>query len=352
MSDANDKLDSTKEENALGAFSDSLRPIEEKEEIGCVRVATPQSRESLEKEHADIRKKIAYRVSIVSIVLNLLLTAFKLFAGIFARSMAMISDAVHSASDVFSTFVVMIGIKLASKKSDEKHQYGHERLECVAAIILAVLLAGTGVGLGYGGVSTLIKGNYSKVATSSRGVIALVAAAVSIVVKEGMFWYTRAAAKKINSGALKADAWHHQSDALSSVGAFAGILGAQLGLPELDPIASILICVLIIKAAIDIFTDAVRKMTDEACDRDTVDRLRAIISSEDGVDDLDKLLTRKFGDRIYVEAEISVRGDLSLREAHEIAKRVHNSIERGCPEVKHCSVHVNPTDHDADEADQ
>ena len=344
MSDANEKLDKTYEDADGAAFSSSLRS----EEIGCVRVSTVD-RNLLERDHAENRKKIAYRVSIVSIILNLLLTAFKLFAGIFAHSMAMISDAVHSASDVFSTFIVMIGIKLASKKSDEKHQYGHERLECVAAIVLAVLLAGTGVALGYGGVNTLIKGNYSEISTP--GILALVAAIVSIVVKEGMFWYTRVAAKKINSGALKADAWHHQSDALSSVGAFAGILGARLGVPVLDPIASILICVFIVKAAIEIFADAVRKMTDEACDRDTVDRLRAIISSEDGVDDLDKLLTRKFGDRVYVEAEISVRGDLSLREAHEVAKRVHDSIERGCPEVKHCSVHVNPTDHEPNEAD-
>ena len=347
MTDVNEKTDNTYEDDVTPSVS--LRPTDDKVEIGCVRVVT-SSKRSVEQEHADKRKKIAYRVSIVSIVLNLVLTAFKLFAGIFARSMAMISDAVHSASDVFSTFVVMIGIKLASKKSDEKHQYGHERLECVAAIILAVLLAGTGVGLGYGGVSTLIKGNYS--AIPAPGLLALIAAAVSILVKEGMFWYTRAAAKKINSGALKADAWHHQSDALSSIGALFGILGARLGIPVFDPIASILICVFIIKAAIEIFSDAVRKMTDEACDRDTVDRLRAIITSEDGVDDLDKLLTRKFGDRIYVEAEISVRGDISLREAHEVAKRVHNSIERGCPEVKHCSVHVNPTDHDVDEAEQ
>ncbi len=300
-----------------------------------------------EEQYARLRARIAYRVSAASIGVNLALTAFKLFAGIFARSMAMVSDAVHSASDVFSTFLVIIGVKIGGKKSDENHQYGHERFECVAAILLAAVLAATGGVLGYSGIKTLARGNYEALAIP--GTIALVAAAVSIAVKEGMFWFTRAAAKKINSSALRADAWHHRSDALSSIGAFAGILGARLGVPVLDPIASLVICVLIFKASVDIFADAVRKMTDEACDKKTVDLLMAIISSQDGVDDVDKLLTRKFGDRVYVETEISVCGDLSLRDAHAVAQRVHNSIEAGCPEVKHVTVHVNPSDHPPEE---
>lgn len=303
-----------------------------------------------ETAHAKARARVAYRVSVVSIVVNLLLTVFKLFAGLFAHSMAMVSDAVHSASDVFSTFIVMFGIKIGGKASDKNHPYGHERFECVAAIVLAVVLAGTGVALGYGGVQTLIRGNYGDGALP--GTLALIAAVVSIAVKEGMFWYTRAAAKKINSGALRADAWHHRSDALSSIGAFAGILGAKLGVPVLDPVASLLICVFILKAAFDIFADAVRKMTDEACDEKTADRIAAVIAAEDGVDDVDKLLTRKFGDRIYVEAEISVNGDMPLSDAHAIAKRVHDSIERGIPAVKHCTVHVNPVDHAEDESSQ
>ena len=289
------------------------------------------------------RAKIAYRVSVIGIGVNLLLTAFKLFAGIFARSMAMVSDAVHSASDVFSTIIVMIGVKVGGKKSDRNHPYGHERFECVAAIVLAVVLACTGAVLGYGGGRTLVRGNYDSIAMP--GTLALIAAAVSIVVKEGMFWYTRAAAKKIDSSALRADAWHHRSDALSSIGSFAGILGARLGVPVLDPVASVVICLFIFKAAADIFADAVRKMTDEACDPQTEARIAALISSTEGVEHIDKLRTRKFGDRIYVEAEISVCGDISLRDAHAVAQCVHTGIEKGCPQVKHISVHVNPTDH-------
>lgn len=314
-----------------------------------VHVQSGRTREE-ENAYAAARAHIAYRISVVSIVVNLLLTVFKLTAGIVAHSMAMVSDAVHSASDVFSTVIVILGVKIGGKASDTNHPYGHERFECVAAVVLAVVLAGTGCVLGYGGVRTLVRGKYDALPTP--GVLALVAACVSIAVKEGMFWYTRAGAKKINSSALKADAWHHRSDALSSVGAFAGILGAKLGVPVLDPVASLLICALILKASVDIFIDAVRKMTDEACDSQTVERIDAVIRSQDGVDDVDKILTRKFGDRIYVEAEISVNGDLPLRAAHDIARAVHYAIEAGLPQVKHCTVHVNPSDHTIEDIEE
>ena len=160
-------------------------------------------------------EKIAMKVSFVSIVANVMLSAFKLFAGIFAHSGAMVSDAVHSASDVFSTIVVIIGIRISGKKSDKEHPYGHERMECVAAIVLATILAVTGLGIGYGAVGKILSGDYANLEVP--GFLALVAALVSIAVKEGMYWYTRHSAKKIDSSALMADAWHHSSDALSSV---------------------------------------------------------------------------------------------------------------------------------------
>lgn len=285
-------------------------------------------------------EQIAMSVSAWSIVVNVVLSAFKLFAGIFARSYAMISDAVHSASDVLSTVIVMVGVKISGKKADVRHPYGHERFECIAAIVLAVMLAATGIGIGYAGVKILIAGNFGDLAVP--GVLALVAAAVSIVVKEGMYWVTRSAAKKINSGALMADAWHHRSDALSSVGSFCGILGALLGVPVLDPIASIVICVFILKAAIGIFVDAIRKMTDESAGPETEEQLRRVVLREDGVWGIDLLHTRRFGDRFYVEVEIRADGEQKLRESHEVAERVHDAIERAFPLVKHVTVHVNP----------
>lgn len=227
----------------------------------------------------DMGQRIAMRVSTVSIIVNVMLSFFKLIAGVLGRSGAMISDAVHSLSDVFSTIIVMVGVTISKRQSDENHQYGHERMECVAAIVLAVILFAVGVGIGIGGIEKILGGNSGK--ASVPGTIALVAAVFSIVVKEWMYWFTRGAAKKINSGALMADAWHHRSDALSSIGAFIGIGGARLGFPVLDPAASLVICFFIGKAAYDIFKDAIDKMVDKSCDEETLEEMKKLISSRD-----------------------------------------------------------------------
>lgn len=283
---------------------------------------------------------IANRVSTVSIVGNLLLSLFKLFAGFFAHSGAMISDAVHSASDVFSSVIVIIGIRVSSKEADRDHPYGHERLECVAAILLAAVLLMTGLSIGVSAVRTIFGGSYEDL--EAPGVLALAAAIVSISCKEAMFWYTKGHAKRINSSALMADAWHHRSDALSSVGALIGICGARLGFPLLDPIASLVICLFIAKAAYDIFKDAVDKMVDHSCDSSTEQIIADFIRSEEGVLALDALRTRVFGTKIYVDVEIAVDGDLPLRDAHEIAERLHDHIELRFSSIKHVMVHVNP----------
>ena len=285
-------------------------------------------------------EQIAMRVSINTIIGNVILSGFKLFAGIYAHSSAMISDSVHSLSDVLSTIIVMIGVKLANQKPDKEHPYGHERFECVAAIILAVILFVTGAGIGWVGMEKVLAGNYGELAIP--GMLALAAAIISIVVKEGMYWYTRNAAKKINSSVLMADAWHHRSDALSSIGSFVGIYGARLGFPVLDPAASIVICLFILKAAFDIFRDAVGKMTDKAVDEKIEIKMREVILSEESVIGIDLLNTRLFGDKIYVDLEISVDGTKPLNEAHNIAQRVHDIIESEFPKVKHCTVHINP----------
>lgn len=285
-------------------------------------------------------RQLAMHVSRVTIFWNMLLFLFKLAAGIFAHSGAMVSDAVHSASDVFSTLIVMAGVKLAKKAPDREHPYGHERLECVAAILLAAVLFATGLGIGIQGAEKVFSGK-GKMLTAP-GWPALLAAVVSVAVKELMYWYTRSAAKKIHSGALMADAWHHRSDALSSIGSFAGILGARLGFPALDPVACMVICFFILKASSDIFIDAVNKMMDRACGDGMVGLLREKILRQDGILRIDTMNTRQFGERAYVDLEICVSGELSLREAHRIAENVHEMVEREFPQVKHCMVHVNP----------
>lgn len=285
-------------------------------------------------------QKTANRVTSVSIIGNLILSAFKFIAGVVAHSGAMISDAVHSASDVFSSIVVIIGIHVSSKDSDKEHPYGHERLECVAAIILATILCITGLSIGYSAVRTILAGDYKDLAVP--GILALVAAVVSIVAKEAMFWYTKVNAQKIDSAALMADAWHHRSDALSSIGALIGIAGARLGFPIADSVASLVICFFIVKAAYDIFHDAVDKMVDHACDDSDEEMIRDCIKAEEGVLRVDELRTREFGNKIYVDVEIACDPNCTLTEAHEIAERVHDHIEFHFSKVKHVMVHVNP----------
>lgn len=287
-------------------------------------------------------QRVANKVSFVTIIGNILLSVMKLIAGFIAHSNAMISDAIHSASDVFSTFVVIIGIKLASKKADKEHPYGHERLECVAAIVLSMVLFITGFGIGAAALKNITSGDYNNIVVP--GVLALVAAIVSIVSKEAMYWYTRYNAKKIDSSALMADAWHHRSDAFSSIGALIGIAGARLGFPIMDSIASLIIFVFIIKAAYDIFKDAIDKMVDHACDDATVSKIRECVMKHEDVLGIDMLQTRIFGNKIYVDLEIETDGSYTLSKAHTIAETVHDDIEKSFPKVKHIMVHVNPAD--------
>ena len=285
-------------------------------------------------------EKVAVGVSTVTIVINLTLAGFKFLAGFLAHSGAMISDAVHSASDVLATLIVILGVKLAGRDADRSHPYGHERLECVAALILAVILGATGLGIGWSGIRKITGSGELAV----PGLLALIAAVVSIVVKEAMFWYTWLAAKRINSSALKAEAWHHRSDALSSVGSFAGILGARLGFPALDPVASVVICLFILKAAWDILADALGKMTDHACPPAMEQEMADVILAQPGGLGLDTLNTRLFGDRVYVDVEIQADGDLPLKVTHATAQAVHDTLECQFPQVKHCMVHVNPAE--------
>ena len=280
----------------------------------------------------DDAKRVTMQVSTVGIVCNAALTVFKLVAGIVAHSSAMVADAVHSASDILGSLIVMIGAVFSHKAADASHPYGHEKLECIASILLGNILVVVGAAIGYAGVMKIVRGE----TLAAPGVLALIAAVVSIVVKEGLYWYTIAAAKRIRSVSLKAEAWHHRSDALSSIGS------ARLGMPILDPIASIVICLFIFKVAYGIFRESIDRLVDRACDPDTVAAMRGTMLRTPGVVRVDDLKTRLFGSRTYVDAEIAVDGSLPLRDAHVIAEAVHHELERDYPDVKHCTVHVNP----------
>ena len=288
----------------------------------------------------DNSKTIAVRISVTTIILNFLLTIFKFIAGIVGKSGAMLSDALHSATDVLSTIIVIIGFVLSRKKSDFEHQYGHERFECVSAMILAVILGITGAGIGYSALLKIFSHAYTTADTPTA--LALSASVISIIIKEMMYWYTVIGAKKIDSPSLKADAWHHRSDALSSVGSLVGIFGAMNGIKILEPLASVVIALFILKAVFDIVKDAVDKMIDKSCDKETVARMTTLIQEQDGVKRLDVIKTRLFANKIYVDIEISADGNLTLTESHKIATNVHDMVEKEFPLVKHCMVHVNP----------
>lgn len=284
---------------------------------------------------------IIRRISLTGIVGNVALSAFKLFAGVAGSSGAMVSDAVHSLSDVFATFIAFLGVRLSKKAADKEHPYGHERFECVASLLLGVILLVTGLGIGKAGLEKIFAGSYEALAIP--GVIALAAAVISIVSKEAMYWYTRHYAKVLNSPAFMADAWHHRSDAFSSVGSLIGIAGAMLGFPVMDSIASVVICLFILKVSYDILRDAISKMLDTSCGEDYEKALTAYIAAQEDVVQVDLLHSRMFGNKTYIELELQVDGNLPLREAHAIAERIHDSVEAHFSEIKHITIHLNPS---------
>lgn len=293
-----------------------------------------------------MEQKEAMRISAITMAGNIFLSLLKLAAGIFARSGAMISDAVHSASDVFSTIVVMIGIRIAGKEADEDHPYGHERLESVAAVLLAAVLLATGFGIGWNGTRNILaaaRGNGAELIIPEW--YALAAAVVSILIKEWMYRITARTAGRIQSDALMADAWHHRSDALSSIGSLVGIGGAMLGFPVMDSIASVVICVFIVKAAWDILSEAVRKTVDHSADRETEEQARQLILSHEGVICLKMLKSRQFGAKVYMDVVMTADPALTFAKAHDLAEAVHDAIEEKIPAVKHVMVHIEPDEH-------
>jgi len=285
-----------------------------------------------------MNEKIVYKVSTVSIIWNVVLSGIKLIAGVFGKSGALISDAVHSLSDVISTVIVIIGTYISNQEDDEDHPYGHDRFECVAAIILSILLVVVAF--------FMIHSSFERLSSTAEYVrplgIGIYAAALSIIVKEGMYWYTRHYAKMLDSSLLMADAWHHRSDAFSSVGALVGIVLEQMNVPKADTYAELIISLFIIKVAYDVFKDAVDRMVDKSCDEETLKGMRKVISSIDGVEKIDLIKTRVFGSKMYIDIEISADGNLTLKDSHDIAENVHDTLEREYENVKHCMVHVNP----------
>ncbi len=286
-----------------------------------------------------IFKNIGIQASILTLVINFILFIIKLLAGFIAHSNAMVSDAIHSLSDAFTTIIVIFGLSISNKEADNDHPYGHERIESVFAIILSFFLLVTGIGVGYVGIKAIITGHSN---LKIPGMLALIVSLISIIIKELMFRYTIKIAKRIKSPSMEADAWHHRSDALSSVGSFIGILGARHGFPLLDPICSILICLLIIKSALEIFKEAINQMLDSSCDEKTMTEIReAIIEIYKNIV-INDLKTRMFGNKVYIDLEIALNGNITLKKANQTVKKIHDEIESRFDFVKHCNIQIVP----------
>lgn len=283
--------------------------------------------------------KIAKHVSLVTIVWNVLLSILKILAGVLGHSSAMIADGFHTVSDVISTFMVLIGVKIANKAADAEHPYGHEKFEPVFGKFISIFLAFVGLSMGINGINTLLDGNFTQ-----PGIIAIIAAILSIIVKEGMYHYTIKSARKIKSVAMEADAWHHRSDALSSIATLIGISAAAFNekLLFLDPLMAVVVSLLIIKIAIELYIKSMKQLVDNAAPSEVITQIKELTVQIEGVEGICDLKTRVFGNKIYVDLEIYVDPQISVLDGHTIATNVHDTLEREITDIKHCMIHVEP----------
>ena len=279
------------------------------------------------------------KASGITLAANMFLAIIKYVAGIVGNSSAMVADATHTMSDVGTTVAVMLALKISSKDADERHPYGHERYELIISKLLGMVLILTGAWIGYQAVMMIYNGVFTPPEK-----IAVIAAAISIVIKEIMYRYTMKVAKDIGSLAMEADAWHHRSDAFSSIGTFVGILGARLGFPVLDPIAGVVVSIMVVKVGIDIYSQSVKGLVDEAADPETRMKIKSIVLENPGVVSIKDMRTRKFANHVYVDLDIKVDGKISVTEGHNIALEVHDRVEKKMDSVKHVMVHVEPNE--------
>ena len=278
------------------------------------------------------------KVTILSILLNIGLTIMKIVAGFIGNSSAIIADGLHSASDIITSIGILIGNKISRKPRDEEHQYGHEKAESLVSFILAAVLIIVALEIGYNGAIELFNINTIEVPS----VLPLIVALISIGVKEYQYQITIRVANKINSSSLKADAWHHRSDALSSVAAFVGIGGAMLGFKVFDPIASIVVAIFVAKVGIEILVGSTNELMDVSIDLEQEEQIKEIAKNTEGVRNLGEIRSRKHGAMAYVDLVICVDGDLTVREGHDIANQLEKDIIREMEFVKGITVHVEP----------
>lgn len=291
------------------------------------------------------RDKKVYRVTLLGSVVNLLLLVFKFVAGVLGHSAAMIADAVHSLSDFVTDLIVIVFVKISSKPEDADHAYGHGKYETLASCIIGLALIVVGVMMGYNATVKIVDVVRNGTELASPGIIALVAAVLSIVLKEWMFRLTRKVAREVDSPAVEANAWHHRSDALSSVGTAIGIGGAVLlgsKWAVLDPIAALVVSVFIVVQAAKILSDAIGQLMEKSLPRDVEQRICEIVYEEEGTSDIHHLRTRKIGSQISIELHVRMNGSLTLREVHGKSIAIEKRLRAAFGDSTYINLHVEP----------
>ena len=291
------------------------------------------------------REKGIYKVTIVGSIVNFLLLVFKFFAGITGHSAAMLADAVHSLSDFITDIVVIVFVRIAGKPEDKGHDYGHGKYETLATAIIGLLLLCVGFGIFWNGASsiyTFLQGGQLE----SPGVVALVAALVSIVSKEILYQYTVIQGKKLNSQAVVANAWHHRSDALSSIGTAIGIGGAILlgdHWRVLDPIAAVVVSFFIMKVSVQLLIPCVDELLEKSLPEDVEKEIEQTVLSFPGVSQPHHLRTRRIGSYYAIEIHVRMDGKITLEEAHGTATAIENKLKEMFGKGTHVGIHVEPT---------
>lgn len=294
------------------------------------------------------REKEIYKITLWGSFVNFLLLVFKFVAGFVGNSAAMIADAVHSLSDFITDIIVILFVRVSSMPKDENHHYGHGKYETLATAIIGVVLFAVGVGILVNAVETIIDFFHGK-ELAAPNIWALGAAAVSIVFKEALYQYTVYKGKNLNSNAVMANAWHHRSDALSSIGTLLGISGAMF-LGEkwrvLDPIAAFLVSIFILKVAIELTKASLEELLEKSLPKKTQEKILNIIHSFPEVKSPHNLRTRHIGSNIAIEFHIRMDGNLSLNEVHEITKRMENALKAEFGPLTHIGIHMEPINHE------
>ncbi len=290
------------------------------------------------------RNKEIFKVTLAGGAMNVLLLVFKFVAGIVGHSSAMVADAVHSLSDCVTDVIVLIFVHVSSKPEDKSYDYGHGKFETLATTAVSLSLLAVAIGILYGGIMKIV--GWAKGAQlATPGMLALWAALLSVVMKESIYRYSIMKAHQLHSQAVEANAWHHRSDALSSVGTAVGIGGA-IFLGErwtvLDPVASVIVGLLIVKVSFNLLRNGIGDLTERSLPDDVESEILRLAASVPGVTGPHDLRTRRIGNHYAIELHILVDGDLPLREAHEKASQVENLLRSHYGEETHIAVHVEP----------